>query len=370
MAAQSSSRLRFDWFLPVIVLLITITGILNLYSAVQHVPSERELYLTQVYWFAFGIVAAVVVATLDYRIFERNAYVFYIVGIVLLLALFLLPKEVAPVINGSRRWLVFAGGFRVQPSEIMKVLLILALARYINRQPRYAKSLLSDIGIMGLITLLPMLLILKQPDLGTALMLLIIFITTLFLYRMNLSSMLVTLGLMLAVIPFSWSYLFHDYQRQRIISYLNPTADLLGASWHANQSVIAIGSGQLTGKGFMMSSQNRHAFLPAQSTDFPFPVWAEEQGFIGALFLLLLYLALILWALRIASRARDRFAMVVAFGIANIFFWQSILNLGMVSALLPVVGITLPLFSYGGSSILMALLGVGLLLNISMQSSD
>jgi rod shape determining protein RodA len=201
-------------------------------------------------------------------------------------------------------------------------------------------------------------------------MFLIIFILTLFLYRLNLGSIFVTIGLIIAAIPFSWSYLFHDYQRQRILSYLNPSADLLGASWHAHQSVIAIGSGQLTGKGYMMSTQNKHAFLPAQSTDFPFPVWAEEQGFVGALFLLLLYLVLILWALRIASRAKDRFAMVTAFGIANIFFWQSLFNLGMVSAILPVVGITLPLFSYGGSSILMALLCVGILLNISMQSVD
>jgi rod shape determining protein RodA len=369
MAMQAQVKLKFDWFLPVIVLLIAISGILNLYSAVHHVPDDRELYLTQVYWFAFGIVAAVVVATVDYRIFERNAYIFYIIGVALLFALFILPAPIAPVINGSKRWLIL-GAFRLQPSELMKILLILALARYINRQPRYSKSLLSDIAIMGLITLLPMLLILKQPDLGTSLMFLIIFITTLFLYRMNVGSMLLTLGLCLAVIPFSWSYLFRDYQRERIMSYLNPSADVLGASWHANQSLIAIGSGRFTGKGFMMSSQNRHAFLPAQSTDFPFSVWAEEQGFVGALFLILLYLALVLWALRIAARARDRFAMVAAFGIANIFFWQALLNLGMVSTLLPVVGITLPLFSYGGSSVLMALLGVGLLLNISMQSGD
>jgi rod shape determining protein RodA len=370
MALQAPARLRFDWFLPVIVLLISIAGILNLYSAVHHVPDDRELYLTQVYWFAFGIVAAVVVATIDYRIFERNAYVLYVLGIVLLVALMVLPDKVAPVINGSKRWLVFWGGFRLQPSEIIKIVLILALARYVNRQPRYGKSLLSDVGVMGLLTILPVLLILKQPDLGTALMLLIIFVCTLFFYRLNLGSMLVATGLLLAFIPFSWTYLFHDYQRQRIISYLNPSADLLGTSWHAHQSVIAIGSGRIMGKGFMMSSQNRHAFLPAQSTDFPFPVWAEEQGFVGAVFMILLYLALVLWALRIASRAKDRFAMVAAFGIANIFFWQALFNIGMVSSLLPVVGITLPLFSYGGSSILMALLGVGLLLNISMQSGD
>jgi len=365
MPLETQAKIRFDWFLPVIVLIISISGILNLYSAVQHVPEDRELYLTQVYWFAFGIVAAVVVATIDYRIFERYAYVLYVIGIVLLFAVLLFARE----INGSKRWLEF-GTFRLQPSELMKIFLIVALARYINRQPRVSKSLLADVGIMGLITLLPMLLVLKEPDLGTALMLLIIFVTTLFLYRLNLSSILISLGLLLAVAPFSWTYLFHDYQRQRIISYLNPDADILGASWHANQSVIAIGSGQVTGKGFMLSTQNRHEFLPAQSTDFPFPVWAEEQGFIGALFLIILYLVLILWALRIALRAKDRFAMVSAFGIANIFFWQAFLNIGMVSALVPVVGITLPLFSYGGSSILMALLGVGLLLNISMQTSE
>lgn len=365
MSAAGPTKVRFDWFLPVIVVLISVAGILNLYSAMHHVPSEKELYLTQVYWFAFGIVAAVVVATVDYRIFERQAYLFYVVGIVLLFAVLLFGRE----INGSRRWLEF-GAFSFQPSELMKIMLILALGRYINRQPRYGKSLLTDVVIMGMMTFLPVLLILKEPDLGTALMFLIIFILTLFLYRLNLGSILVTIGLIIAAIPFSWSYVFHDYQRQRIMSYLNPSADLLGASWHAHQSVIAIGSGQLTGKGFMMSTQNKHAFLPAQSTDFPFPVWAEEQGFIGSLFLLLLYMTLILWALRIASRARDRFAMVVAFGIANIFFWQSLFNLGMVSAILPVVGITLPLFSYGGSSVLMALLGVGILLNISMQSAD
>jgi rod shape determining protein RodA len=364
-AAGTTGKVRFDWFLPVIVFLISVAGILNLFSTMHHIPSERELYLTQVYWFAFGIVAAVVVATVDYRIFERQAYLFYVFGIVLLFAVLLFGRE----INGSRRWLEI-GPFSFQPSEIMKILLIMALARYINRQPRYGKSLLSDVAIMGMLTLLPVLLILKEPDLGTALMFVIIFVMTLFLYRLNLGSMLVTLGIILAAIPFSWSYLFRDYQRQRIVSYLNPNADLLGASWHAHQSVIAIGSGKLTGKGFMMSTQNKHAFLPAQSTDFPFPVWAEEQGFVGTIFMLLLYMALILWALRIAQRARDRFAMVTAFGIANIFFWQSLFNLGMVSAILPVVGITLPLFSYGGSSILMALLGVGILLNISMQSAD
>ena len=365
MEGTARGKLRFDWFLAVIVLLISVAGILNIFSSVQHIPRDRELYLTQVYWFAFGIVAAVVVATVDYRIFERQAYVYYGIGVVLLFAVLLFGRE----INGARRWLEI-GAFSLQPSELMKIFLVMSLGRYVNRQPRHARSLTGDLAVMGLMTLLPVLLILKEPDLGTALIYLIILVTTLFLFRMNLGAILVTIGLGIAFIPFSWSYMLHDYQRDRILSYLNPSADLLGAAWHAHQSVIAIASGQLMGKGFMQSTQNSHGFLPAQSTDFPFAVWAEEQGFVGSIFLILLYVALILWAVRIASKARDRFAMVTAFGLASIFFWQSILNLGMVSSLLPIVGVTLPLFSYGGSSILMALLAVGLLINISMQSAE
>ncbi len=362
MAGSTQERLRFDWFLAVIVLLITIAGILNIYSTVQHIPRERELYLTQVYWFAFGIVAAVVVATVDYRIFERQAYAYYAIGVVMLFGVLMFGRE----INGARRWLEF-GAFSFQPSELMKIFLVMSLGRYVNRQPRHARNLLGDVAVMGLMTLLPVLLILKEPDLGTGLIFIIILVTTLFLFRMNLGAILITIGLTIAFVPFSWSYLLHDYQRNRIVSYLNPSADLLGAAWHANQSVIAIASGQLLGKGFMQSTQNSHGFLPAQSTDFPFAVWAEEEGFVGSIFLILLYLALIMWAVRIASRAKDRFAMVTAFGIASIFFWQSFLNLGMVSSLLPIVGVTLPLFSYGGSSILMALLGVGILIPIVPQ---
>lgn len=350
-----------DWFLIVSVLLISIAGILNLYSAVAF-SRERELYLTQIYWYAFGIVMAVVVATIDYKIFERYAYLFYTFGIFLLFAVILFGREV----NGSRRWLEF-GGFRFQPSELMKIFFMMALAKYISQKPRQESGVMVDVLVLGAMTLLPMLLIMKQPDLGTSLIYFIVFLVTLYLYRLKLTSILFSIVLIIFAVPFSWTYVFRDYQRQRILSFLNPHSDILGAGWHAFQSQVAIGSGMFWGKGFMNSTQNSHGFLPAQQTDFPFSVWCEEHGFVGSMLILFFYLMLILLALRVASSAKDKFSLVVSFGIANVFFWHAFLNIGMVSGLLPIVGVTLPFFSYGGSSILMALLCVGLLINFSLR---
>lgn len=361
MLKQQTTSHSIDWFLIVSVALISIGGILNLYSAVSF-SQEKELYLTQIYWYAFGTVLAVVVATIDYRTFEKYAYIFYAVGILLLFLVLIFGRE----INGSRRWLEIMG-FSVQPSELMKIFVLLAIGKYISSQPAKETSTLVDIVVMGLLTFLPMILIMKEPDLGTALIFFIIFLMILFLYKLKLASILMSIVLISLAVPFSWTFLLRDYQRQRILSYLNPQSDILGSGWHAFQSQIAIGSGHIFGKGFTNSTQNSHGFLPANATDFPFSVWCEEHGFIGSMLILFFYLMFILLALRVATHAKDRFSLVVSFGIANIFFWQSFLNIGMVSGVLPIVGVTLPFFSYGGSSILMALLSVGLLLNFSMR---
>jgi rod shape determining protein RodA len=161
--------------------------------------------------------------------------------------------------------------------------------------------------------------------------------------------------------------LLKDYQRVRMLSFLDPETDILGDGWHAHQAKVAIGSGGWTGKGFLQGTQNQHRFLPDQHSDFPFSVWAEEQGFMGALLVVVLYTALILWGLKIAADAKDRFGAVVAVGVSGLLFWQAVINLGMVCGMLPVVGITLPLFSYGGSSVLTVMMGIGLLMNISMR---
>jgi len=191
------------------------------------------------------------------------------------------------------------------------------------------------------------------------------------LTRLKLRSFLMLLLLGVASAPLTWRYLLQGYQKERILSFYNsifhPTEGLLDELYHANQSLIAIGSGRVFGKGLLQGTQNTHQFLPDQQTDFPFSVWAEEHGFLGATVLIGLYLFIVLWSLRIAAQAKDRFGAVLAVGVGSIFFWHSVLNLGMVMGVLPVVGVTLPLFSYGGSSVLTMLLGIGLLMNVSIR---
>ncbi len=358
-------RETLDWPLVVAVTVLSIVGITNLYSATIHTEARSDLYITQLYWLAFGAGASALVAAVDYRYVERYAYFIFGVGVVALMLLLLIGRE----INGSKRWLDL-GFFMLQPSEPMKLLLVLALAKYLDNDPRNEGAegrTLKDLIIPGMMTAVPVLLILKQPDLGTAMVLCLIFATIMVMTRLKLRSLLTLTAAGVLALPASWAYLLHDYQRRRITSFLYPDLDPLGAGWHVRQSLVAIGSGGLWGKGYMQSTQNQNNFLPYQDTDFPFPIFCEEHGFLGALLLLGLFLFLILWCLRIAQQARDRFGAVVAVGVASIIFWQVLINLGMVTGLLPVSGVTLPMISYGGSSLLTILLGIGLVLNISMR---
>jgi rod shape determining protein RodA len=249
----------------------------------------------------------------------------------------------------------------------MKIFLIIALAKYLHNDPKTEGRTLKDLVIPGLILAVPMLLILLQPDLGTAMILAFIFGTIMVLTRLKLRSLVTLAAAFVLSAPLTWTYLLKDYQRERLVSFMNPEADVLDSGWHAYQSQVAIGSGGLLGKGFMRGTQNQNGFIPDQYSDFPFSVWAEEQGMLGAMLLIGLYLFLILWGLKIASQAKDRFGAVTAVGVSAMIFWHTAINIGMVLGLLPVVGVTLPLFSYGGSSVLTILIGVGLLMNISMR---
>ncbi len=363
MALVRGFRDQFDWPLFVTVAAIAVVGVVNLYSATSAAgPSMADIYITQIYWLTLGAGAAVLVAAIDYRIYERHGWVIYGAGIVLLVLVFLLGRE----IRGSTRWISF-GSFALQPSELMKIGLIVALAKYLHNDPKTDGRTLKDLVIPGLILAVPMALILLQPDLGTAMILAFIFGTIMVLTKLKLRS-LVTLALAFALsAPLTWTYLLQPYQRERIIAYWDPEADILDSGWHAHQSQVAIGSGGLAGKGFMQGTQNQHRFLPDQQSDFPFSVWAEEQGLLGVTFLLGLYFFLIIWGLKIASQAKDRFGAVTAVGVSAMLFWHTVINIGMVTGLLPVVGLTLPLFSYGGSSVLTVLIGVGLLMNVSMR---
>ncbi|MBN2716514.1 MAG: rod shape-determining protein RodA [Deltaproteobacteria bacterium] len=358
-------RDEFDWVLVSVVFLISTIGILNLYST-GVASGAPELYLTQLYWVVLGGIGAFVVAIIDYKHYERYGYFAYGGGILMLVLVLLFGKEV----GGSVRWFAI-GEFRFQPSELMKVLLVVGLAKYLHHDPKAEGRKLEDLFVPALMTGLAMVLILKEPDLGTALLCLLVFLSIMMLTRLTFRSTMALIVSTPIVAIIGWSYLLKDYQKARVISFWNlfvdPEADKLGAGWHANQSIIAIGSGQLTGKGYLDGTAGPHHFLPECRTDFPFSVFAEEHGFLGAAGLVFLYLFLIMWCIRIAAQSRDRFGSVIAVGIGSIIFWHVVINLGMVMGVMPVVGITLPLFSYGGSSILTFMFGFGLLLNVSIH---
>jgi rod shape determining protein RodA len=363
MALRRGFQDNFDWPLFVTTAAIAVVGVVNLYSATSAAgPALRDVYIQQVYWLTLGAGAAVLVAAIDYRHYERYGWIAYGVGIAMLVLVFLLARE----IRGSQRWIPI-GAFSLQPSELMKLCFIVAMAKHLHNDPRTEGRTLKDLVIPGLILSLPLMLILAQPDLGTGLLLVFVFVTIMFLTHLKLRS-LVTLVVTIAVsAPLAWTYLLKPYQRERVTSFMEPEKDILGTGWHAYQAKVAIGSGGLTGEGFLQGTQNQHKFLPDQHSDFPFPVWAEEHGFVGSILLISLYMVLVLWGLKIASEAKDRFGAVVAVGVSGLIFWQTVINLGMVCGLLPVVGITLPLFSYGGSSVLTIMVGIGLLMNVSMR---
>lgn len=363
MALRRGFRDNFDWTLFVLTAAISVLGIVNLYSATSAASAGlRDIYIQQIYWLTLGAGVAVLVSAIDYRHYERQGWFAYGGGIVLLVLVFLLGREV----RGSQRWIPI-GSFSLQPSELMKISLIIALAKHLHNDPRTEGRTLKDLILPALILAGPLLLILAQPDLGTALLLVFIFATIMFLTHLKLRSLMTLVISLLLLAPLSWAYLLKDYQKERITAFWDPEADLLDTGWHAHQAKVAIGSGGLTGKGFMQGTQNQHRFLPDQQTDFPFAVWCEEQGFVGAVLLVVLYIALVMWSLKIASEARDRFGAVAAVGVGALIFWQTIINLGMVMGMLPVVGVTLPLVSYGGSSVLTVMMGIGLLMNISMR---
>jgi len=365
MAIGRTIRDDFDWALFIAASTIALLGVLNLYSATDG-GRTSDAYVQQLYWLALCFSVAGMTVAIDYRHFERYGWVVYGGCILALVLVFVLGRSV----RGSTRWISF-GEFSLQPSELMKVGLIIALAKYLHHDTKTGGRTLVDLVIPGLILALPMGLVLLQPDLGTAMVLAFIFGSIMMLTQLKVRSIVTLLAGFVVAAPITWFYILKDYQKERVTAFWSrlggSQTDILDSGWHAHQSLVAIGSGGLTGKGFTQSTQTRFRFLPDQHTDFPFPVWAEEHGFLGALVLIGLYLFLVLWSLRIASQAKDRFGAVVAVGVGAMIFWQAVVNLGMVSGLLPVVGMTLPLFSYGGSSLLSTMIGLGLLMNVSMR---
>jgi rod shape determining protein RodA len=353
---------NFDWVLLGLVVIICAAGIVNLYSAgYNRQTGDTPLYIKQLYWMAVGLAVLSLTLLYDYRHLEKLSYPLYILTIVLLLAVMFGGK----VVYGSRRWLPL-GPFAFQPAELAKIAIILALATYFNRRARPEAMRLKDLIIPGVLVMIPVALIIKQPDLGSGILVALVAASMILFIGVHWRT-LVGCGLTLVMLsPVIWQFL-KDYQRQRVLTFLEPGKDPLGAGYHIIQSMIAVGSGQFWGKGFLQGTQSQLYFLPEQHTDFVFSVFAEEWGFVGSAMLLLLFTALALWGLSVARDCKERFGHLLALGVTALIFWQVFINLCMVTGFMPVVGIPLPLFSYGGSSLITTWLGVGFLLNIRMR---
>ncbi|HET97148.1 MAG TPA: rod shape-determining protein RodA [Desulfurivibrio alkaliphilus] len=354
---------NFDWVMVAAVLVVALLGLLNLYSA-THLSRGygSTVFIKQVYYFLAGFGLIFLIVLVDYKILIKWNYPLYGIMLILLLLVLLVGGEVA----GSQRW-INLGFFRLQPSEPAKLLLVITLASYYYRKDTGKGFTLKELLLPMGLTAVPVLMILKQPDLGTALMLVFIFVSMTLFVKLKWSTLGVLAGIGVSFLPLVWQFYLKPYQRQRIMTFLSPESDPLGSGYHITQSKIAVGSGATFGKGYMQGTQAQLDFLPERHTDFAFSVWAEEWGFIGSLFFLACYFFIVLWGLNIALSARDKFGVLLAFGVVSLLFWQAFINLGMVLGLLPVVGMPMPLFSYGGSSLLTTLAGIGILINIRMR---
>jgi len=316
--------------------------------------------LRQTAWFGVGLVALLIVASLDYRRLVRAAPAVYLLGLAGLTLVWAFGRSV----SGARRW-IGLGPMSVQPSELFKICFVLMVVWVITS--RWAQPVGTGTLLMALpVVAVPFVLIIRQPDLGTALLLFPVLVILLIGagLRLRLLGALGAVGL--ATLPVAWLVL-KDYQRERILVFLDPFRDPLGSAYNVIQAKIAIGSGQLLGKGVAGATQSRLAFLPERHTDFIFAVFAETWGFVGCLVLLMCYVLLLLRGFDIAASAREPVGRLVALGATSLLAAQVLINVGMVTGLLPVVGIPLPLMSYGGSSMVTSLIGLGLLLSVRMR---
>jgi rod shape determining protein RodA len=354
---------NFDWTLLGIVMAICLLGVLNIYSAsAPYKLVGAPYYLKQLNWIFFGLLISILVCSVDYHIFEDFAYWFYGGVVVLLLAVLLIGKTSL----GATRWLDL-GLFTIQPSELMKIGIILTFARFFNNFHAVGGLTVKDMFFPLALLGAPAVLIMKQPDLGTATLVVLIAFSMAFFIGFRWTTLVTFVLVTVPLAWLTWSFYMKPYQKSRVLDFINPERSRLGSGYHIIQSKIAVGSGGLLGKGYVKGTQAQLRFLPEQHTDFAFSVFAEEWGFVGTLVLILLYLCLIMWGLTIARRCNDRLGALLAVGVTAMLFWHTVINIGMVIGLFPVVGVPLPFFSYGGTSMITSMVGVGILQNISMR---
>ena len=348
--------LHIHWIFVLLVCLVAGIGVAMLYSAAN--GNYQPWASRHAMRFAMGMVVMLTVALVDVRIWLRFAYAFYGLSLVLLI----MVEAMGFIGMGAQRW-IDMGYFNLQPSELTKIALVLALARYFHGLGAEEIDRPTRLIIPLLMVFLPTGLVLRQPDLGTALMLVMASGAIFFVAGVRLWKFGLVLAMSLGALPVGWQFL-HNYQKQRIMTFLNPEADPLGAGYHIIQSKIALGSGGLSGKGFIQGTQGHLRFLPEMQTDFIFTMLAEEFGMIGSLSLIGLYGLLLIYGIAISMRSYSHFGRLLGMGITVTFFLYVFINIAMVMGLIPVVGVPLPLISYGGTAMMTLLIGFGLLMGV------
>ncbi|HOW42565.1 MAG TPA: rod shape-determining protein RodA [Candidatus Omnitrophota bacterium] len=360
--------MRTMWRILLIALLICAFGVISIYSSTYSKEGDfwQTLFLRQILWVAMGVAVFFMMARTNYRRLWDWTYVIY--GAVLFLLLLVVIMGIVRL--GAQRWLRLAG-FNLQPAEVAKLGIIIFLAKYFSKKSIYDVSLPTrSFGIFrGLIVPLmfvtvPAALIVDQPDLGSGALVFAIFLTMIYLSNVKFRFILIVLLVLLACVPVGWSML-RDYQKDRVMVFLNPNTDPLGAGYTAIQSKIAIGSGGLLGKGWLSGTQSQLRFLPESHTDFIFATFTEEWGFLGGAALLLLYYLLIKEGIAIAEKTADQFGRLLALGISLMLTLQVSVNIAMNMGLVPIVGLPLPLMSYGGSSVMITFIALGIVVNIN-----
>ncbi|MFH2138844.1 MAG: rod shape-determining protein RodA [Candidatus Omnitrophota bacterium] len=352
----------FDKYLAVILVILIVFGLMAILSASyqKQIDTGKNFFLSQIVWLSIGLFLMFVVAKTSYHSFLSVAYIIYGIHIISLVFVLLMGKTAF----GAQRW-ISIGGIGFQPSEFSKLFTILAVARMVGDNPQRLKTLG---GLLGpfLITLVPMVLIFKQPDLGTAIIFLPILMAMFLVGGIKIKYLVSAIAAGVVSLPFFWLFL-KPYQKDRLMVFINPNLDPLGVGYTINQSKIAIGSGMLTGKGLFIGTQNRLNFLPERHTDFIFSVIGEEGGFLAAGAIIILFLMLILRGLKIAENTNDISGQLIATGVTTMLALHAIINIGMTLGLMPVVGMPLPFISYGGSALICNFIAMGFLFNVKMH---
>lgn len=356
---------RFDFNFAMLIFALNFIGLINLYSATHGVATSSHitrLFTQQIVWLSAGWLLFFIVTLIDYNFFVRLAYPLYILNVG---ALILVPFFGSKY-YGAQRWLNL-GFFRFQPSETMKLVMVLVLAKLLSKIYKQKGLGLRDLLVPLGLTFVPFVLTVKQPDLGTALLILAISVTMILFVGVRRRILVTAVILALTAAPIVWQFGLKQYQKNRILTFLDPGKDPRGTGYNSIQSKIAVGSGQFVGKGFRKGTQSQLEFLPERHTDFIYSVLSEEHGFIGSLTTFILFIILYIMGLRIASQAKDKIGGLISVGVLSYLFWHVTVNIGMVIGLLPIVGVPLPLLSYGGSSLLATMLGLGLVSSVAYK---